>query len=251
MKSSIEKHLGSPKHKDNCKLGLEVKKHAAKIDTILTRQHQEVMFSLLYALTCVLQTPMAGFTLPADVHSFRAQVVAALMEAGTPLTALDGPNGEKSRLRGLLEMAGFALTGRRGLSDYIPGLRQAEIEAITCQLFPNPLDKKQCVYVGLLFDGSVLSESAEATALRWLDQSNPREWVVRQVLGSIQFLEKNPKGLELAGSVHSVVDGRFGIPTHSPSWRRLTLLQAHVGFRSGRPTSTQALSVTPLSHVSR
>ena len=42
VKSSIEKHLGSPKHKDNCKLGLEVKKHAARIDTILTRQHQEV-----------------------------------------------------------------------------------------------------------------------------------------------------------------------------------------------------------------
>jgi hypothetical protein len=159
-----------------------------------------------------LQAPLVGFTIPADTQAFRIQTLAALMESGIPPTALEGPNGEKSRLRVLLEMSGFELCGPRGLADFIPVVRCSEVEVVKAQLHPNPLDKKHCVPVSHMFDGSGLSESAEAVVLRFLDQSNPAKWVLRQPLASLQFLKNSPTGLGLAGSINATLQTRYGIP---------------------------------------
>jgi hypothetical protein len=152
-----------------------------------------------------LQAPLVGFTVPADAQAFRIQVLQALMEKGIAPTVLEGPNGEKSRLRVLLEMSGFELCGRRGLADFIPVVRCSEVEAVKDQLHPNPLDENHCVPVGIMFDGSGLSESAVTVALRFLDQSNLQKWVLRQPMASLQFLKNSPTGLGLAGSINGTV----------------------------------------------
>jgi hypothetical protein len=159
-----------------------------------------------------LQAPAAGFTVPLDTQAFRLQTVAALLEEGIPLSAMEGPNKEKSRLRLLLEMSGFELAGPRTMADLIPVLRTAEIEAVRSQLHPNPLDPKHCVPIGVMIDGVGLKESAEAAAFRFLDQTNPQNWVIRQPLASIHFLKASPTGRDLAGSVNDTLQTRYQVP---------------------------------------
>jgi hypothetical protein len=209
VKPSITDHCTRPKHKTDATMKAHMKEDAARIEESIKWMNKEVAsLSLLLTLhTYHLQEPLVGFTIPADTQAFRIETVDAMMEAGIPPTAMDGTNGEKSRLRSL-----FELTSRRGLADCIPVLRESEIQAVKAKLRPNPLDDKHCIPVGIMFDGSGLSESAEAVALRFLDQTNPQEWALRQPLASLQVLKKSPTGRGLAGSINTVVQTRYGIP---------------------------------------
>ena len=59
------------------------------------------------------------------------------MEKAIAPTVMEGPNGEKSRLRVLLEMSGFELSGPRGLADFIPVVRCSEVAAVLAAAPPH------------------------------------------------------------------------------------------------------------------
>ena len=71
-----------------------------------------------------------GSTLPEDMRLYRYDLVEALLKAGIPLSKVDS-------LRQFLEKYGHRLTSRTRLGEFIPLIRQKEIDSLKSEIAAN------------------------------------------------------------------------------------------------------------------
>ena len=69
-------------------------------------------------------------TLPEDMRLYRCDLVEALLKAGIPLSKVDS-------LRQFLEKYGHRLTSRTRLGEFIPLIRQKEIDSLKSEIAAN------------------------------------------------------------------------------------------------------------------
>ena len=104
-KSSVKKHVSS-------------KKHIKALENIKKTKKKDQNIKDLLAKT---SGGAKGSTLPEDMRLYRYELVEALLKAGIPLLKVDS-------LRPFLEKYGDRLTTRNHQAEFVPIIRQKEID---------------------------------------------------------------------------------------------------------------------------
>ena len=132
-KSTVKLHIDSQKHKLH-KIKMSEKEARQKSIAESLRKYDE-------------QNHPSGETLSDSVRVYMVRVVKSFLKAGIPLSKVDD-------LRDLLEENALSLTGRQHLSEYIPFIRNDEIDLIKSEI----KDKA----VSIIFDGTTHVDEALA-----------------------------------------------------------------------------------------
>ena len=117
----------------------------------------------------------------------------SFLKAGIPLSKVDD-------LRDLLKENALSLTGRQHLSEYIPFIRNDEIDLIKSEI----KDKA----VSVIFDGTTHVDEALAIVLRFVDTQ------IKQRLVCLKLLSKSLTGEELAREIISTLSTSYGLQSH-------------------------------------
>ena len=97
-----------------------------------------------------------GSTLLEDIRLYRYELVETLLKAGIPLLKVDS-------LRPFLEKYCHRLTSRNHLAEFIPMIRQKEIDFVKSEIAAN----SAC---SVIFDGNNGLEEALAIIVRFIDK---------------------------------------------------------------------------------
>ena len=111
---------------------------------------------------------------------YRYDLVEVLLKAGIPLSKVDS-------LRQFLEKYGHRLTSRTHLAEFIPLIRQKEIDSLKSEIAANSA-------FSVIFEGSTRFGEALAIIVRFIDS----EWNIQQRLVKLEILAKNINAEELA-----------------------------------------------------
>ena len=104
----------------------------------------------------------------------------SLLKAGIPLSKV-------ASLRQFLEKYGYLLTSRTHLAEFIPLIRQKEIDSLKSEIAANSP-------FSVIFDGSTRLGEALAIIVRFIDS----EWNIQQRLVKLEIVAKSMNAEELA-----------------------------------------------------
>ena len=113
-KSSVKKHVSSIKH-------------IKALENIKKSKEKDPNIKDLLAKT---SGGAKASTLPEDIMLYRYELVETLLKAGIPLLKVDS-------LRPFLEKYGHRLTSRNHLTEFIPMIRQKEIDFVKSEIAAN------------------------------------------------------------------------------------------------------------------
>ena len=176
-KSSVKKHVASAKH---IKALENIKKSKMKDQNIKD-------------LLAKTSGKAKGSTLPEDMRLYRYELVGALLKVGIPLLKVD-------ILRPFLEKYGHRLTSRNHLAEFIPMIRQREIDLLKSEVAANSA-------FSVIFDGSTRLGEALVIVVRYID----KDWNIRQRLLKLEVLAKSMNAEQLAQRLIQCLAVEYGI----------------------------------------
>ena len=176
-KSSVKKHVASAKH---IKALENIKKSKMKDQNIKD-------------LLAITSGKAKGSTLPEDMRLYRYELVVALLKAGIPLLKVD-------ILRPFLEKYGHRLTSRNDLAEFIPMIRQREVDLVKSEVAANSA-------FSVIFDGSTRLGEALVIVVRYID----KDWNIQQRLLKLEVLAKSMNAEELAQRLIQFLAVEYGI----------------------------------------
>ena len=139
-KSSVKKHVSSVKHIKSLENIKKTKKKDQNIKDLLGKTRERAK----------------GSTLPEDMRLYRYDLVEAFLKAGIPLSKVDS-------LLQFLEKYGHRLTSRTHLAEFIPLIRQKEIDSLKSEIAANSA-------FSVIFDGSTRLGEALAIIVRFIER---------------------------------------------------------------------------------
>ena len=180
-KSSVKTHVSSIKH---IKALENIKKSKSKDQNIKD-------------LLAKTSGGAKGSTLPEDMRLYRYELVKALLKAGIPLLKVDS-------LRPFLEKYSHRLTSQNHLAEFIPMIRQKEIDFVKSGIAANSA-------FPVIFDGSTRLGEALAIIVRFID----KDWNIQQRLLKLEILAKSMNAEELAQRLIQCLAVEYGTqPNH-------------------------------------
>ena len=128
---------------------------------------------------------------------YRYELVETLLKAGIPLLKVDS-------LRPFLEKYGHRLTSRNHLAEFIPMIRQKEIDFVKSEIAANSA-------FSVIFDGNTRLGEALAIIVRFID----KDCNIQQRLLKLEILAKNMNADELAQRLIQCLAVEYGMqPNH-------------------------------------
>ena len=138
-----------------------------------------------------------GSTLLEDIRLYRYELVETLLKAGIPLLKVDS-------LRPFLEKYCHRLTSRNHLAEFIPMIRQKEIDFVKSEIAANSA-------FSVIFDGNTRLGEALAIIVRFID----KDWNIQQRLLKLEILAKSMNADELAQRLIQCLAVKYGMqPNH-------------------------------------
>ena len=147
-KSSVKKHILSQKHIKSKDVIKKSKMKDQSIRGLMARSSKA-----------------KGSTLPEDMRLYRYELVETLLKAGIPLSKTD-------IMRPFLEKYGHRLTSRSHLAEFIPLILKKEKDTVKAEIAAND-------DLSIIFDGSTRLGEALAIVVRFIDQWNVQQRLVK------------------------------------------------------------------------
>ena len=163
---------------------------------------------------------------------YRYELVEALLKAGIPLLKVDS-------LRPFLEKYGHRLTSRDHLAEFIPMIRQKEIDFVKSEIAANSA-------FSVIFDGSTRLGEALAIIVRFID----KDWNIQQRLLKLEILAKSMNAEELAQRLIQCLAVEYGMqPNHLLAAMRDGASVIEAGLRQVMFFFPNILNVICFSHT--
>ena len=215
-KSSVKKHVSSIKH-------------IKALENIKKSKEKDPNIKDLLAKT---SGGAKASTLPEDIMLYRYELVETLLKAGIPLLKVDS-------LRPFLEKYGHRLTSRNHLTEFIPMIRQKEIDFVKSEIATNSA-------FSVIFDGNTRLGEALAIIVRFID----KDCNIQQRLLKLEILAKNMNADELAQRLIQCLAVEYGMqPNHLLAAMRDGASVYEAGLRQVMFSFPNILSVICYSHT--
>ena len=127
---------------------------------------------------------------------YRYELVEALLKAGIPLLKVNS-------LRPFVEKYGHRLTSRIHLAEFIPMIRQKEIDFVKSEIAAKSA-------FSVIFDRSTRLGEALAIIVRFID----KDWNIQQRLLKLEMLAKSMNAEELAQRLIQCLAVEYGMQTN-------------------------------------